>query len=305
MAVEKNRWGIIYSPMPGARRVHKRWNQICQYLEEKGVSYDYIQSEGFTSVERLAGMLTNIGYSTLVIVGGDGALQDAINGIMSSPLSKDVTLAIIPNGISNDYATYWGFSVDDYKKAVDAIIARRTRLIDVGCCAYQGKDDKPVKRYFLNVINLGLSARAVEIFNTRQFLAKTTSIIFSGFQLLFRRKRYKVSLKINNEKIEDKLMALCIGNSRGFGLTPSAVPYNGWLDVSLIYRPELFGMVKGLWMLSKGHLLNHKVVKPYRTKRIRIYKVSSTRAGIDGRIFEPNYPMDIYVMSETLKLIIP
>lgn len=45
-------------------------------MDSKGVSYDYVQSEGFGSVERLAGILANNGYRTIVIVGGDGALNE-------------------------------------------------------------------------------------------------------------------------------------------------------------------------------------------------------------------------------------
>ena len=46
--------------------------------------FDYVQCEGFGSVERLARTLANNGYRTIVIVGGDGAINDAINGIMTS-----------------------------------------------------------------------------------------------------------------------------------------------------------------------------------------------------------------------------
>ena len=57
-------------------------------------------------------------------------------------------------------------------------------------------------------------------------------------------------------------MTVCIGSARGYGLTPSAVPYNGWLDVSVVYRPELLQLFKGLWLLLNGRLLNlKKVVK--------------------------------------------
>ena len=80
MSVEPNKWGVIYNPKAGTRKVQKRWKEIKAYMDSKGVSYDYVQSEGFGSVERLAGILANNGYRTIVIVGGDGALNDAING---------------------------------------------------------------------------------------------------------------------------------------------------------------------------------------------------------------------------------
>ena len=79
MAVETNRWGIIYNPKAGSRKAQKKWNEIREYMEERGVLFDYLQSEGYGSVERLARMFANNGYQTIVIVGGDGAINDAVN----------------------------------------------------------------------------------------------------------------------------------------------------------------------------------------------------------------------------------
>ena len=106
MSVEPEKWGVIYNPKAGTRKVQKRWKEIKEYMDSRGVSYDYVQSEGFGSVERLAGILANNGYRTIVVVGGDGALNDAINGIMSSNAEdkREIAIGIIPNGIGNDFA---------------------------------------------------------------------------------------------------------------------------------------------------------------------------------------------------------
>ena len=80
--MEAKKWGVIYNPKAGTRKVQKRWKAIKAYMDSRGVEYDYVQSEGFGSVERLAGILANNGYRTIVVVGGDGALNDAVNGIM-------------------------------------------------------------------------------------------------------------------------------------------------------------------------------------------------------------------------------
>ena len=54
MSVEPGKWGVIYNPKAGTRKVQKRWKEIKEYMDSKGVDYDYVQSEGFGSVERLA-----------------------------------------------------------------------------------------------------------------------------------------------------------------------------------------------------------------------------------------------------------
>lgn len=109
--------GVIYNPKAGSRKAQKRWRNIRAYMDECKVKYDYVQSEGFGSVERLAKTMANNGYLTIVVVGGDGAMNDALNGIMNSEVEdkQKIALGIIPNGIGNDFAKYWGLSSDDYK----------------------------------------------------------------------------------------------------------------------------------------------------------------------------------------------
>ena len=61
MSAEPEKLGVIYNPKAGTRKVQKRWKEIKEYMDSKGVPYDYVQSEGFGSVERLAGILANNG----------------------------------------------------------------------------------------------------------------------------------------------------------------------------------------------------------------------------------------------------
>ena len=309
MAVESNRWGIIYNPKAGSRKTQKKWNEIRSYMESRGVLFDYLQSEGYGSVERLARMLANNGYRTIVIVGGDGAINDAINGIMTSSASdKDqIALGIIPNGIGNDFASYWGLEKDDYKEAVDWIINRRLRKIDVGRVSYNEGDLRKT-RYFINAMYVGLGARFVWISNgTRRFWGmQWLSYLSSMFLLLFERMLYRIDMKINGEHIQDTIMTVCIGSARGYGLTPSAVPYNGWLDVSVVYRPELLQLIKGLWLLVNGRLLNLKVVKPYRTHKVKILRAQNAAISLDGRqLYNDDSSLDVRILPEALTLIIP
>ena len=307
MSVEPDKWGVIYNPKAGTRKVQKRWKEIKAYMDSKGVSYDYVQSEGFGSVERLAGILANNGYRTIVVVGGDGALNDAINGIMLSNAEdkENIAIGIIPNGIGNDFAKYWEMS-SEYKEAVDCIINNRRRKIDVGTCYYYD-GQKHMTRYFLNAIYIGLGARIVQISDgTRRFWGiRELSFAASMFLLLFERKLYRTHLCINGEHIRGRIMTVCVGSARGYGLTPSAVPYHGWLDVSVIYRPELIQLFSGMWMLLQGRILNHKMVKPYRTRKVKVLRAQNASVSLDGRILDRHFPLEITIQPEAITLIIP
>lgn len=307
MAVDPNKWGIIYNPKAGTRKVQKRWKEIKEYIESKQVGFDYVQSEGFGSVERLSRTLANNGYKTIVIVGGDGALNDAINGIMTSDVEdkSEVAIGIIPNGIGNDFAKYWDLSMD-YKEAVNWIINHRKRRIDVGYCTYFD-GEKHTRRYFLNAVNIGLGARIVKITDqTKRFWGvKFLSYVAALFLLFWERKLYRMHLRINDEHIRGRIMTVCVGSARGYGQTPSAVPYNGWLDVSVIYRPESGQLMLGLWMLIQGRLLNHKMVKSYRTRKVRIFRARNASVDLDGRILPKHFPIEVGILPEAATVIIP
>ena len=307
MSVEAGKWGVIYNPKAGTRKVQKRWKEIKEYMDRTGVSYDYVQSEGFGSVERLAGILANNGYTTIVVVGGDGALNDAINGIMHSNAEnkEDIAIGIIPNGIGNDFARYWDIGMD-YKQAVDWIINNRHRKIDVGYCSfYDG--EKHQRRYFLNAVNIGFGARIVKVTDgTKRFWGvKYLSYLAAFFLLFFERNLYRMHLRINDEHIRGRIMTVCVGSACGYGQTPSAVPYNGWLDVSVIYRPQLLQTMSGLWMLIQGRILNHKVVKSYRTKKVKVLRAQNAAVDLDGRILPKHFPLEIGILPEKITLIIP
>lgn len=309
MAIDASRWGLIYNPKAGTRKVRKRWEEIRGYIESRSIPFDYVQSEGYGSVERLARTLANNGYRTIVVVGGDGALNDALNGILSSSVERksEIALAVIPNGIGNDFAHFWGYKFGDYKEAVDAIVRHRTRLVDVGCCTYYD-GEKHEKRYFLNAVNIGLGARVVNITNaTRRFWgAKAISFFATMFLLLFERKQFRTHLKVNGEHIRGRVMTVCVGSARGYGLTPNAVPYNGWLDVSVIYQPQLHELLPGLWLLAQGRILNHKQVKPYRTRKVKVLRAQNAMVSLDGRrILPQNYPLEVTILPEHIKMVIP
>ena len=82
--MDANKWGIVYCPKSGSFRPQKRWERIEKILNLYNIDYDFVQSEQSSSVDRLVTMLINNGYKTIIVVGGDSALNDAVNCLMSA-----------------------------------------------------------------------------------------------------------------------------------------------------------------------------------------------------------------------------
>ena len=309
MAINENKWGILYCPK-NSFRPQKRWENIEKVLRSEHIDFDYVQSESTGSVERLVKMMINNGYRTLIIIGGDSALNDAVNCLMQTEkkMRDQITLGVIPNGMMNDFAHFWGFQEGEIERSVRWLKEHRVRKIDLGRINYKNKHGEACHRYFLNCINIGLIATIMSLRRqTRHIVgSRTVSYVISFILMIFQRLEYKMHLKINDESINRKIMTVCVGNALGYGQTPNAVPYNGMLDVSVVYHPEMAQLIEGIYLFVRGKFLNHRSVHPYRTKEVQVQNAEKALVGIDGRLLSsPVGEYTIRVEQEVINFLIP
>lgn len=310
MAIPNNRWGILYCPKHATRGAKKRWSNIEYCLRSQGISFDFVQSEKQEGVVRLMDMLISNGYKTIIIVGGDSALNDAANCLMSAKkeVRDTITLGLIPNGIMNDFAHFWGFKENELEQTVKWLKERRVRKIDLGCIRYTNAKGEKCHRYFLNCVNVGLIASLMNLRKQtrRIFGSRTLSFVGSLALMIFQRLDYKMNIKINSDVIDRRVMTVCIGNASGYGQTPNAVPYNGLLDVSVVYHPEMTQLFEGFYLLITGKFLNHHSVHPFRTDEVKVNEAVKAMVSVDGRLMKtPVGPYKITVQQEVLNFLIP
>ena len=297
----------MYCPKSHSGKLRERLQRI---LDERQVAYDFVQSETSDSVERLVTMLIHNGYKTIVIVGGDSALNDAVNCLMREERSvrDGIALGVIPNGVMNDFARYWDFREGNVEQTVDWLLKHRVRSIDLGCIRYRNKQGEACHRYFLNCVNIGLIADVMNLRRQARSLlgSRTLSFVVSIFLMIFHRMDYKMRLRINSDAIDRRVMTLCIGSGPGYGQTPSAVPYNGMLDVSLVYQAKTTQIFAGLWLLVTGRFLNHRSVHPYRTREVSVEDAPHALVGVDGRLIgTPVGSYRVTVEQEVVNFLIP
>jgi len=304
------RWGILYCPKHSATGSKKRWNKIESCLREQGIDFDFVQSEKQEGVVRLVNMMINNGYKTIIIVGGDSALNDAANCLMAvdKETRDSIALGLIPNGLMNDFAHYWNFKESEIEQTVKWLKERRVRKIDLGCVRYKNAKGENCHRYFLNCVNIGLISAIMNLRRQtrRLFGSRTLSFVCSLALMIFQRLDYKMHLKINSDVIKRKVMTVCIGNASGYGQTPNAVPYNGLLDVSVVYHPEMTQLIEGIYLLITGKFLNHHSVHPYRTNEVVVNEAVRAMVSVDGRLMKtPVGPFKVTVEQEVINFLIP
>jgi diacylglycerol kinase family enzyme len=136
--------------------------------------------------------------------------------------------------------------------------------------------------------------------------SRTLSMIVSFFLMIFHRMDYKMHIKINSDVVNRKVMTMCIGSGPGYGQTPNAVPYNGLLDVSVVYHTGILQVFAGLWLLITGRFLNHRSVHPYRTRELTVEEAKHALVGVDGRLIgTPVGSYRVDVEQEVINFLIP
>lgn len=283
--------GIIYCPkhIPFTSTT-KRWEKIAALLEQYGIKYDMVMSENHHGVERLMTMMIKNGYGTIIISGGDSALNGAVNCLMKveKHIRERISLGVIPNGVMNDFAYFWGFTAGNLEESIASIANNRVRKIDVGCIRYTDKENNSKQRYFINCINIGLFAGIQRLRQQmrRRLWSRKLSYIVCMLLMIFQKVEYRMTYIINYVKESHRVTTMCIGNAYGYGQTPNAVPYNGMLDVTIVRRSKLTQFVEAMYLFLRGKILNHKRVRPYRTRFLELEITKDTPLSIDGHPME-------------------
>ena len=188
------KWGVLFCPSQNIWNSDKRYKEIKELLDSNDVVYDIFTAETSDRVQYVSKMCINNNYKTIVIVGGDHALNDFINVLFSyeSDIIKTISFSIIPDGVMNDFAFFWDAKEKDEDNIIKSIKKNRVRKIDVGLLQYTNGKGEACRRYFLNSINIGsiayvmgIKSKMNNIFSSRFF-----SFLLSFFFLLFKSFEY-------------------------------------------------------------------------------------------------------------------
>ncbi|MCL4387387.1 hypothetical protein M1307_03265, partial [Patescibacteria group bacterium] len=133
----------ILNPASGGGRINKIQDRLKNRLRQLGIAGEFVKSIGEGDVTKLTLLGIKRGFKTIVAVGGDGTINEVINGIGD----QNVALGIIPIGNTNELAKTLGIS--GWQSACNILAARKIETVDLGKI---GPD------YFVTAVNIGFEA---------------------------------------------------------------------------------------------------------------------------------------------------
>ena len=155
---ESQEWMVIVNPNAGSRKGERDWNNINKLMLDAGLDFKEVFTTHKEHAISIVSKFIKKGYRKFLVVGGDGTLNEVVNGIF---FQKNIPttafkIAMIPVGTGNDWGRMYSIPFN-YKKAIQIALDEHTFVQDVGKVTYQNGDS--VKgRYFVNVAGMGYDA---------------------------------------------------------------------------------------------------------------------------------------------------
>ncbi len=304
----KNKWFVILNPHAGSGRGKKDQAEILKVLDKSGFEYKLKVSEFPKHTIPIAIESITKGFRNLIVVGGDGTLNEAVNGIFSQTVCppEEITIGMIPVGTGNDWIKTFGIP-NDYKGAVKIIKQGITMRQDVGRIFFP-ENDLIRTCYFANMAGFGFDAMVAAKTNRLKDKGRTGIMLYlqalgSSF---WNYQTAKTHVIIDGQEIDELIFSISIGigkfNGGGMMQAPGAVPDNGHFQVTIIRKIGLFGILSNLAGLYSGEFVKDPRVSSHKANNISISSSCNIAGEIDGEILGDN-KFKIDIISQKLNVI--
>ncbi|MCI5675630.1 MAG: diacylglycerol kinase family lipid kinase [Ezakiella sp.] len=289
---------FIYNEKSGRARASDKLNRIVRYLLEDGHEVSFRLTHGAKDATRYAAEAEEDGIDRLVVVGGDGTVNEAVGGLVE--VGSSIPMFIIPEGTTNDFATYMGFKKSDWE-IFSAIVGDKIEVVDVGKCR---------DRYFINVGAVGLFTSVAH--NTPKSLKAAvgrTAYILKGVSEFATEGMRAMNLSVKSEEFTEDLRAylFLITNSQSVGgfskMAPLASVKDGLLDCIIIRDMPISELLTVLMRILDGEHINHPSVVYFKTKKLELSCDEEVELDIDGEYFG-DLPATFEVVPQALNLLV-
>lgn len=307
---------FVINPTAARGRALQEWKNARLELNKLGVNF----SEHLTSYSGEACEATRrallAGEACVIAVGGDGTLNEVVNGYFDQsgqPINSQAAIGLLPCGTGSDFRRSIGLK--SRQEALRAIIAGHSRLIDVAKVELTGDGDQPLSRYSINVVSFGLGGEVVKQVNSwrnvwPRWIGGHARFVVAALKALnsYRNHAVQIDCEFGSEQCEISSNFFVVANGRfaggGMKFAPHAEFDDGLLDVVLTDQATRWDILKELPRIRFGWHLRNPKVKWLRSRSVHINSAHPLLVDVDGESAGVT-PARLTIKPATLRFIAP
>ena len=284
-------WHILLNINANEKKCEKRWQPIAAKLQSLGIQFELHRLTKPGDGIATAKSLCEKGIRHLVAAGGDGTLNEVVNGIFTSGVNtREVYMAVLPLGRGNDWVR-----THHYPKSIAEVIEMwckgRFMQHDIGLVTTKAADGQTSNRYFINIAGFGFDADVIyDVTYHRPRIGGSSVYVLSLLKSLLSHKPTPVKVTADDGFTFDGevfmvIAAICQYNGGGIREAKYAVPDDGKIDLIVIPKMRTLQVLKHLKDMRTGdHIDKIKAIRMTQTTRADIHAERLFRAEVEGEL---------------------
>ena len=301
---------FLVNPASENGKTGKVWPRIANQAAAAGLAGETFVSERPGQLGELVERAAAEGARLVVAVGGDGTVNEVVNGLMARHRRGETVpeLAVLPRGTGTDFVRTFGIPTG-LERAIGVARDGKTREIDAGLVVYRAWDGSERIGYFANVASAGMSGAVAQRANTTsKALGGKASFLIATLAVFARWKPSEVEVAVDGERraglMYDVLVANCRYLGGGMKMTPDALPDDGLFDVLIIGNITRVDLALTLPKVYRGTHLPHPKTELLRGTVVTVDATTPLPVELDGE--QPGTtPVRFETIPRALRLRVP
>jgi len=202
------------------------------------------------------------GTNYLIAVGGDGSVNEVVNGCMKcdAELLRNVTVGVYPYGSGNDFVKSLGVT-KDIAQLNELINNDRTSKVDIGKVDYVGLNDQAATRHYMNIMDVGIGGDVTELLSrSSRFMGAQFNYHKAILQSFLTYKPVEVSLKSDDFSWKGQALSLIMANGRFFAngmcIAPQASISDGMVQLVIMGKVSVWDYIKNMSKVKRGEIID-------------------------------------------------
>lgn len=299
---------LVVNPRSANGHTGKRWAEIAAQVSRALGDFGFAFTEGGMDAARIARQAIEDGYECVVAVGGDGTLNEVVNGFFrdGKVINPQAALGLLPRGTGGDFRRAFGWDLE-LNTALERLRTEKTEPFDVGLIEYVDHEGRPGRRYFANITSFGASGMvADEVNRSSKALGGHLSFMWGTVKGLMKYTDRRVTIRVDGgpeETLDITALAVCNGRYFGSGMfvAPDAVTHDGLFDVTIWSGYKLKDFVFKQKGVYNGDHVNWKGTRRLRCRTLEATSEQDVLLDVDGEV-PGKLPCKVSILPSAIRL---
>jgi YegS/Rv2252/BmrU family lipid kinase len=266
---------VILNPTAGSGGAARKRAAIVSALTAGGTAPEVVQTEGPGDAGRLVREARRDRVECVVLVGGDGTLNDAVQGYLDErgAAVSGPDIGLIPSGTGGDFRRTFGIG-DSLEEAAQRVLNAAPRPLDLGLLSVTSHEGTQIRRAFINITSFGIGGLTDRIVNSSpKWIGGKAAFFLGTLRAMLVYRNAPVRVRVDGQVcLEAPIFNVALANGRYFGggmmIAPEADPSDGQLDVVALHDMTRLQSSLLAQHIYKGSHLGQPGVTVARGKRI-------------------------------------